>query len=90
MKLKLEDLKVGQRVRIHHTIDRREGDWRCAVEGVVQAIEKKTTGSWYAHSKDNKWWLMRVQLQKDGGEISSINIDSLAEIELLDAAPTST
>ncbi len=72
---------VGQRVRIAQMIDRREGDWQAEVEGVIDNVELQKTGSWYAHSKDDKLWLLRVHLRKDDGELSIINVDTMTNIE---------
>jgi hypothetical protein len=81
--LAFEDLKPGQRVRVHQMIDRRAGDWHCTVEGVVQAVQTAKTGSWYAHGKDDKLWLRRVRLAKDDGELSTLSVDRWSEIELV-------
>lgn len=75
------ELKPGQRVRIRQTIDRWSGDWQCEVVGVVQAVEVGKSGSWYAHGKDDQFWLRRVRLKKDDGEITTVNLDQLTEIE---------
>ena len=85
----VEALKPGQRIRVQQMIERRDGDWRAAVEGVVHKVELAQTGSWYAHSKGNKFWLRRLWLQKDDGEISVLNLDKYTQIELVDAATTS-
>ena len=77
----IEQLKPGQRVRIRQTIDRRAGDWRCEVVGVVEAVEVGSTGSWYAHGKDDKFWLRRIRLKKDDGEITTLNLDQWTEVE---------
>jgi hypothetical protein len=81
-----DELKPGQRVRIVQTIDRRERDWHATVVGVVQAVELGKTGSWYAHAKDDKFWLRRIRLVKDDGEVTTINIDPCTQIELLSPA----
>ncbi len=83
----IETLKPGQRVRVRQTIDRRAGDWQTVVEGVVQAVEVGKTGSWYAHAKDDKFWLRRIRMVKDDGEVSVLNVDSLTEVEVLKAGP---
>ena len=83
MPMTIEELKSGQRVRVTQTIDRRAGDWRATVEGVVQAVELGQTGSWYAHAKNDKFWLRRIRLRKSDGEISVLNLDAGTEIELL-------
>ncbi len=86
--LKVTDIAPGQRVRITQTIERRERDWQQTVEGVVQAVEMGKTGSWYAHSKDNRYWLIRVRLRKDDGELTLLNLDNQSRCELLQPAPT--
>jgi hypothetical protein len=85
-----DQIKPGQRLRIEHTIERREQDWKLAVEGVVVRIDFQKTGSWYAHSKDNRFWLFRVKLRKDDGELTLLNVDELSRIELLQEAPATT
>jgi len=77
------DLQPGQRVRIVQTIDRRDRDWRTAVTGVVRAVEPQKTGSWFAHGKDDKLWLLRVRLVKDDGEVTVLNVDPRTQIEPL-------
>jgi len=81
--LAFEDLKSGQHIRVLQMIDRRAGDWHCAVAGVIQAVEVSKTGSWYAHARDNKFWLRRIQLRKDDGELSTLNVDQWTEVERL-------
>lgn len=81
-----EECEPGQRVRVLQTIDRREADWQNAVEGVVEQVDRQKTGSWYAHSKDGKFWLQRVLIRKDDGERSLLNIDEYTQIELVSAS----
>lgn len=80
----ISECKPGQRVRVRQKIDRREADWVGVVEGVVESVDMQKTGSWYAHSKDAKFWLRRLRLVKDDGEVMVLNIDVNSEIELLD------
>jgi hypothetical protein len=80
----ISDCKPGQRVRIKYTIDRRDGDWHGEVEGVIEQIDLEKTGSWYAHSKDNKFWLRRVKLRKDDGELSLLNLDYMTDVDIVD------
>ena len=87
--MKASDIQPGQRIRVRHAIDRREGDWTTQTEGVVLRVRPEQTGSWFAHGKDHKLWLLRVRLQKDDGEITTLNLDPLTEIELLPAQVTS-
>lgn len=77
------ELKPGQRVRIYQEIDRREGVWSSDVVGTVVAVKAEKTGSWYAHGKDDKLWLNRIQLQKDSGELTSVSVDQYTRYEIL-------
>ncbi len=81
--LAFEDLRPGQRVRVHQMIDRRAGDWHGTVVGVIQDVEVSKTGSWYAHGKDDKLWLRRIRLAKDDGELSTLNLDQWSQVELM-------
>lgn len=86
MFIQADQCKPGQRVRVVQTIERRDADWTAAVEGVVEEVQLQKTGSWYAHSKDNRYWLCRLRLRKDDGERSLLTIDELSRIELVGAA----
>ena len=85
-RLAFEDLRPGQRVRVHQMIERRAGDWHCTVEGAIQGVEVSKTGSWHAHGKDDKLWLRRIRLAKDDGELSTLNLDQWSEVELVGEA----
>lgn len=84
-----KQLAPGQRVRIIQTVRRREGDWTRAVEGTVEKVTEEKTGSWYAHSKDDKYWLRRVVLRKADGEITILSTDNFTRVELLENDPSS-
>jgi len=86
-KLKVQDCRPGQRVRVVQSVDRREGNWRTEVVGVVQSVELGKTGSWFAPARNGKLWLLRIRLRKDDGELTTIVADPLTEVELLDDAP---
>lgn len=75
------DFEIGQRVRIVQQLPRLSGTGTIAVEGVVTAFGQSKTGSWFAHSKDKKLWLDRVELQKDDGEIVVCNLDQYTHVE---------
>ena len=79
----MNELKPGQRIRVVQTIARREGDWRGDTQGVIVAIEQEPTGAWYAHGRDHKYWLRRVRLRKDDGELTTLTLDQHSEVELL-------
>jgi hypothetical protein len=73
-------LRPGARVRITQMIDRRGEDWVTEVEGTVRKVEPRRTGSWYAHAKNDKYWLMRVELVKDDGEVSWLTVDQHTQV----------
>lgn len=82
----LSKLTPGTRVRIVQRIRRREGMWTTEVEGEVVDVLNAPTGSWYAHGKDDRYWLKRIRLRKDDGEITLISLDEGSRIILLDEA----
>lgn len=77
------EIKAGQRIRVHQTIERREGDWTRTFDGTVIDFITEKTGSWNAHGKDHKLWLNRVHLKKDNGEETIITVDARTRIEVL-------
>ena len=52
------------------------------VRGTVVEFEQKQTGSWFAHSKNDKLWLDRLILRKDDGEITTLNLDEYSHVEI--------
>lgn len=56
---------------------------KTVVEGVVERFGQQRTGSWYAHSKDHKLWLDRIELKKADGELIVLNLDQYSRIEVL-------
>lgn len=80
-------IREGQRVRIFQEIERREGNWRNEVVGRVLSVRPEKTGSWYAHGKDDKLWLLRVRLQKDSGEQTTVNVDQFTRFEIIQQSP---
>jgi hypothetical protein len=75
-------LKPGAKVRVTQQIAARTYSWSTPVTGTVVAFEQKPTGSWFAHSKNDKLWLDRLVLRKDDGEISTLNLDEFSHIEI--------
>jgi hypothetical protein len=78
-----QKLTPGTKVKITQQLAARNYSWSTVVRGTVVDFSQKQTGSWYAHSKNDKLWLDRLTLRKDDGEISTLNLDdySLVEIE---------
>ena len=86
----VEQLSSGDRVQIVQRIDRREGDWTAEVIGVVEAVLDAPTGSWYAHGKKDKYWLKRIRLREDNGEMTVISLEEDSRIVLLPNEPDKT
>lgn len=80
----IKDCKPGQKVRITQVIDRREGNWQSEVVGTIEWLKQQKTGSWFAHSKDDKLWLYRVRLKKDDGELTTLTVDPLMRVDVVD------
>jgi len=73
----------GQRVRITQQIPRQTGTLTTTIEGTILSAGQQKTGSWYAHSRDHKLWLDRLEVRKDDGEIVYVNLDRYSHVELL-------
>ena len=76
-------LVPGAKVRITQQIAARHYSWPQIVEGTVVSFQQKPTGSWFAHSRDDRLWLDRVELRKADGEVSVLNLDDYSNIEIL-------
>ena len=79
----LQEINPGQRVRITMQNPRVSGDLLNCIEGTVMRFGQTKTGSWYAHSKDGKLWLDRVEIKKADGELTVCNLDQYSKIEIL-------
>lgn len=75
--------QVGKRVRITSQVLKGEGSIAASCEGVLLGAGTEKTGSWYAHSKDKKLWLQRVELLLDSGERRVCNLDQNTFVEVL-------
>ena len=73
--------EIGQRVRIIQQIPRLSGTGTITVEGEVVNFGQSKTGSWFAHAKDKKLWIDRVELRKDDGEVVVCNLDQYTHVE---------
>ena len=75
-------LKAGTRVRVQQQIAARDYSWTADIRGIIVQYEQKPTGSWFAHSKNDKLWLDRLTLKKDDGEITTLNLDEFSRIDI--------
>ena len=74
----------GMKVKVTQQIAARHYAWTTEVIGTVLEYSQKETGSWYAHAKDDRLWLDRLKLQKEDGELMTLNLDEYTHIEVLD------
>ena len=77
-----EQLKPGTRIKVTQQISARAYVWSADVRGIVVDFQQKPTGSWFAHSKDDKLWLDRLVIRKDDGELSTLNLDEFSRVEI--------
>ncbi len=74
-------IRPGMRIRITQQIPFAKGTISSSVEGEVVRLGQQKTGSWFAHSRDDKLWLDRVELRKLDGEIVVCNLDQYSRVE---------
>jgi hypothetical protein len=77
-----QQLVPGARVKITQQIAARHYAWSSDVRGIVVGFEQKQTGSWFAHSKNDKLWLDRLVLRKADGEMTTLILDDYTRIEI--------
>lgn len=73
----------GSRVRVIQQIPMGNRAKTTTIVGAVVRYTQEKTGSWYAHAKDDKLWLDRLELLKDDGERVVLNLDQYSRVELL-------
>lgn len=82
-----DHFEPGSQVVITQQIPQANRTWSVRTEGVVVRYERKKTGSWFAHSKDDRLWLDRLVVRKADGEIVVFNLDQYTRVESVAAAP---
>ena len=87
MPIAVNAFQPGQRVRVTQQIPQGTSTWTTALEGEVVSYRQSKTGSWFAHSKDDRLWLDRLELRRDDGEVVVCNLDRFSRVDLLDAPP---
>jgi hypothetical protein len=83
-------LVPGAKVKVTQQIAARHYSLPTVVVGTVVEYSQKETGSWYAHSRDDKLWLDRLLLRKADGELTTLNLDEYSHIEVESPAPATT
>jgi hypothetical protein len=82
-----KNLRPGVRVKVTQQIAARHYALTSDVTGTVVEYEQKQTGSWFAHSKNDKLWLDRLLIRKDDGELTTLNLDDYSHVEILADEP---
>jgi hypothetical protein len=80
-----KSLVPGARVTVTQQIPHRDRVWTNKVSGTILEYSQRTTGSWFAHSKDDKLWLDRLKIRREDGELMTLNLDDYSHVEV--AAP---
>ena len=84
MELSLSRFKPDQRVRITQTIAWGRHKDVVTVDGTIIRLGQQKTGSWFAHARDDKLWIDRIELKRDDGEIVVCNLDQNSVVDALD------
>ena len=82
-----KNLRPGVRVKVTQQIAARHYALTSDVTGTVVEYEQKQTGSWFAHSKNDKLWLDRLLVRKADGELTTLNLDEYSHVEILTEEP---
>jgi hypothetical protein len=81
--LPAKDFAPGLRVRVTQQLPFGSRAATTTFEGTVIRAGQQKTGSWFAHSRDTKLWLDRLELQMDDGERVICNLDQYSVVEPL-------
>jgi len=85
-----KNLRPGVKVSVTQQIAARHYTLTTEVRGTVMEYEQKQTGSWFAHSRDDKLWLDRLLIRKDDGELTTLILDDYSHVEIETDAAEST
>ena len=80
----IQDYEIGSRVRVSQQVMLGTSSKATTVEGVVLRMGQQKTGSWFAHGRDKKLWLDRLELRKGDGELVVVNLDQYSRVEVID------
>ena len=82
-----KNLRPGVRVKVTQQIAARHYALTSDVTGTIVEYQQEQTGSWYAHSKNDKLWLDRLLVRKADGELTTLNLDDYSHVEILTDEP---
>jgi hypothetical protein len=76
-----QKLVPGAKVKVIQQIAGRDYTWTSETVGTVESFDQQMTGSWYAHSKNDRLWLDRLTLKKADGELITLNLDDYSVVQ---------
>lgn len=82
-----QQLLPGARVRVTQQIAARHYSLPTVIEGTIVSFSQQETGSWFAHSRDDRLWLDRLAIRLPDGELTTLILDDYSHVELLAPAP---
>ena len=75
------------RVRVTQVPPRgAETAWSTTTEGVVLRARQAEPVLGLLHSRNDRLWLDRLEIQKDDGEITTLNLDQFSVVQTLENA----
>ena len=82
-----KQLLPGAKVRVIQQIAHRAKAEVITTEvtGIIVEYSQKPTGSWFAHSKNDKLWLDRLKIQKPDGELLTLILDEYSHVEVVES-----
>lgn len=83
-------LVPGAKVKVIQQIAARDYSWSSEIVGTVVEYSQQETGSWFAHSKNDRLWLDRLTLRKPDGEITTLNLDKYSVVQMADDQAVAT
>ena len=88
--MRLKDVKPGTRIRITQvSYSPSRPDREFTIEGKFLGSKVGDTGAPFAHAKTGHYQMFRVRIEKEGGEISEMNIDPQTKIRIIgETSPT--
>lgn len=75
-----KQLVPGAKVKVIQQIAARNYSWASEIVGTVVEFRQQETGSWFAHSKNDRLWLDRLTLRLPDGEITTLNLDEFSVV----------
>ena len=85
MSAELPIFAPGTLVRVTQQISNsHDAPWSNTIEGRILRYRQAKTGSWFAHAKDDRLWLDRLEVEQGNGEVVVLNLDQFTKLESLE------